>query len=222
MKILMSSGTSDEPALAYMNALASLSGPMFDAEETRIIDKVIEHTPNGYVVTVRVLALDLDDLESDAELREEKGGSGDRSVKPARREHADIADLAHMYSAHDVNRTREELIAQSMEEYAHPENYVHDTLPADFEEAVRSDASYVHSGPDILEEAVYITTELSRREIDHSVSHEMLSSGTVVWIHHAPPASTLSLDENGRVLPDGTFEKRAKAPPPADSLDLAA
>ncbi len=222
MQILVSTGTSDEPALAYMNALASLSGPMFDAEETRIIDKVIEHTPNGYVVTVRVLALNEDDLENNRQLRDDQGDSGETSVKPARREHTDIADFAYAYSAHELERSREELASRSLEEYAHPENYLHDNLPADFEEAVHSDSSYVHSGSDMLAEAAYIMTELPRREIDNSVSYEMLSSDTIAWHNREPAALQPALDENGAPLPEGTFEKRAKQPPPADSLDLVA
>lgn len=231
MQILVSTGTSDEPALAFMNALASLSGPMFDAEETRIIDKVIEHTPNGYVVTVRVMALDEEDLEKNPELREDEGSGGDQSVKPARREHDGINDIAYAYSAREVNRMREEIMGASLEEYAHPENYLHDTLPTDFEEAVQSDSSYVHhsDAQEILEQADRITTELSKQEIDHSVSYEMLSSEMVEWQARrtagpapGPEAPDPVLDENGVPLPEGTFEKRAKQPPPADSLDLVA
>lgn len=241
-KMMVSSGTSDTPETALLNAKAGIIGPMQDAAEAKIISQTLEHTPNGYVVVLQVALFDEDELEDARALegQDNKDGEGDQTgVFHGRKAHNNIADYAYLLSADERDRDRENLNDLALEELVHFEGNMQNDLPINFEEAASGDdrphdndnlVYYAaqresrETEPTVADAAEHITTQLSRQEIDDAVSHEMLSSDTVAWVEGegAPPLDP-ALEFEEVVTPEGKSVKVAKKPPPhAESLDFVA
>lgn len=222
MKILTSSGTSDQPESAYLNALAGVIGQMNDGVESRIVSKRVESTPNGFVVHIQVEVVE----ESDLELNEEsdKGGEG-RAINADGskndKDNGQFFDAAAYYSAQAIEKEREEIAQHAFEELAHSPAEDIPELPHEFEQVAeetdRHDPSYLHAGPDM--QGDNITTKMDTWEIAAAATYELLSSDDVKW-------SEREADNQNEPKPEEqTFEKKAKtkpAPPPQDELNLVA
>ncbi len=244
--ILTSSGTGDNENTARMNAMATLSAPMNDAAESQIISQTVEHTPNGFVVNIQVMVLSEEEVlnkdEAEPENDEEGSSGGDKSsVEPARAEHDSVADIAYLQSAQALERERGEMHDRAIDEIAHPERLINDTLPADFEEAsqpvsdndeqpVFEKSASAVPPPVLPNGSEPIMTTLSVQEIDDSVSHEMLSGDVVDWQQGQaaamangpkPPEPLLEEEFEEFVTPEGKLVRRPKKPHVEDSLDLA-
>lgn len=224
-QVMISTGTSDQPELAYLNALGSVVGPMNDAAESRIVSRSMEQTPNGFVVTVEVVIYSEEELlEMENDLDDEESGGKTGAVSHERDEPNHISDLLYLKSHGEVERLTHELQDMAQEELMHPEHNIADAPPppveAEFEEAVHpSDASYVHASSENDNEAGRIVTELVEQEIEDAVRHDVLSAGVVVWSDRepaVPSAPELTPEEE-------VFQKDAKKRrPSADNLELVA
>jgi len=232
-QLLVSTGSSDQAELGYLNALAGIIGAMNNAGEARVVARRVEETPNGIFVTVEVLIFSEEEMmENTPDAEEEESGGTTGAVSHERRQHPNIADYAYLQSAHSIQQERDMMYEQTIEAIAHTENYIPNTPPveSEFEEAAHpSDASYiyVHHDNDNRENwGERITTELATQEIEDSVRHDVLSAGTVVWGESvpvdrapAPPAQT----PPEAIPPEENFQREAQnRKPAADDLDLVA
>lgn len=224
-QVMISTGTSDQPETAYLNALGSVVGPMNDSAESRIVSRSVEQTPNGFVVTVEVVLYseeDLLDMEPDREGEDTGGQTG--AVSHDRRTPMHISDYMYLQSRHELEHGAHALQDMAQEEMMHPEHNLAETpappVEAEFEEAAHpSDASYVHSSSDNDNEGGRIVTELAEQEIEDAVRHDVLSAGVVIGSDRAPSSPSVPED----VLDGENFQKDVKKrPPSADNLDLVA
>lgn len=217
----VSTGTSSESGIAYLNALAGVVGIMNDAAESRIISRHEEHTPNGIVVTIEVVCYSEEDLRENTGLEPEGERMGGKTgaVSRGRGRPMELSDMLYLHSTQEIEHLREIAMEQTIEEMAHPEDHMQPLPPveAQFDEAAQpSDASYVHRHDtgNAAELGERIMTELVAQEIEDSVRHDVLSAGTVTWLDNEPPQP---------VPPEESFQKGAKRrKPPMDDLELVA
>ncbi len=222
MTALISRGESTESAeMALMNALGPVKAQIAEAENYLIYVEGIEHTDAGYVATVRIVFLEVEDVKKLK--RPERARDADEKAPGKTQVGADdrqsLIELAAHYSHYQLERDQQQVMDQTYEEIAHPLDQTSNNLPEDFEQVAHSDASYVHPTAS-NDDSTHIVTKLDNWQIADTSTYELLSSDDVRWRDIQPGNENVPTPEDPE-KPQKTAKNEINLPKD-DGLNLVA